>query len=67
VGNRDVVRHGVTGYVSRDADDMARYAASLIADPALRESMGTRARAEGLARFRLDRLVDDFERVYAVS
>jgi glycosyltransferase involved in cell wall biosynthesis len=67
VGNRDVVRHGVTGYVSHDAGEMAGYVQRLIDDPALRSSMGGRARADGLARFRLDRLVDDFERVYAAS
>jgi glycosyltransferase involved in cell wall biosynthesis len=65
VGNRDVIRHGVTGYVSRSADEMADYVRTLIADPALRATLGDRARVEALQRFRLERLVTDFERVYA--
>jgi glycosyltransferase involved in cell wall biosynthesis len=65
VGNRDVVRHGVTGYVTRGADEMARYVRMLVSDPGLRTSIGERARAEAVRRFRLERLVADFERVYA--
>ena len=67
VGNRDVVRHGITGFVSHDADDMAGSLARLIDDAALRRAMGDRARSEALQRFRLERLVDDFERLYAAS
>lgn len=67
VGNRDVILHGVTGFVSRDADDMQRRLAQLVDDAPLRSTMGDRARSEALSRFRLERLVDDFERVYAGS
>lgn len=65
VGNRDVVRHGITGFISRDANEMGNQLARLIDDSRLRDEMGERARTESLARFRLERLVDDFERVYA--
>lgn len=40
---------------------------SLIADPALRSRMGDRAREVAVERFRLDRMLDDYERVYATA
>ena len=65
VGNRDVIKSGATGYLGHDVDTLAAALSTLIADRALRERMGTRARAEALPRFNVQRLGDDLERLYA--
>ena len=65
VGNRDVVEHGVTGYVGTRPDELAMHVRRLVADAALRRRLGTNARDHALARFNLTRVVDDFERLYA--
>ena len=44
VGNRDVIREGETGFVRADAGGLSEALTRLIADPALRASMGSRAR-----------------------
>ena len=65
VGNRDVVEHGVTGYLGASPAELATHVRGLIADPLLRRRLGTNARDHALARFNLTRVVDDFERLYA--
>jgi glycosyltransferase involved in cell wall biosynthesis len=67
VGNRDVVRHGETGFVGKGHEDLVKALRSLIADPALRSRMGDRAREVAVERFRLDRMLDDYERVYSTA
>ena len=65
VGNRDVIRDGETGFVRADVEGLSEALARLIADPALRARMGARARELALGRFALERMVDDYERLYA--
>jgi glycosyltransferase involved in cell wall biosynthesis len=67
VGNRDVVRHGETGYVERSAEGMSRSLAALIADAALRRRLGNRAREIALERFDLNRMLDAYERLYSTA
>lgn len=49
---------------ARDPDALARELAALAADPALRTSLGTAARARVEARFTIERMVDEYRRVY---
>jgi glycosyltransferase involved in cell wall biosynthesis len=67
VGNRDVVRHGETGFLGRDHDEMAAQLARLIAEPDLRRTLGERAREVALDRFDLARVVDECLRLYAAA
>ncbi len=67
VGNRDVIREGETGFVRADAAGLSEVLAQLIADPALRLRMGARARELAVKRFDLERMVDDYERLYATA
>ena len=67
VGNRDVIREGETGFVRADAAGLSEALARLIADPALRATMGLRARTLAMPRFNLERMVDDYERLYATA
>jgi glycosyltransferase involved in cell wall biosynthesis len=54
VGNRDVVVHGVTGFVASTHEQMARYLADLRDDRQLREKMGNAARKLAIAKFSMD-------------
>ncbi len=67
VGNRDVVRHGETGFVASTPEGVADALSRLIADPSLRARLGRRAREVALVRFSLERLLDDYERLYAAT
>lgn len=65
-GLPEVVRHGETGFLEA-ADDpaaMGRRLRQLAEDPALRRSMGAAARADVVARFRREPVVDAYERIY---
>jgi len=64
VGNRDVIREGETGFVRADAPGLSEALARLIADPVLRSRMGARARELAVKRFDLERMIDDYERLY---
>ncbi|WP_051305117.1 glycosyltransferase [Chitinilyticum litopenaei] len=44
-GNRDLVRHGETGWLCRDADDFVARLAALADDPGLRRRLGAEAQA----------------------
>jgi glycosyltransferase involved in cell wall biosynthesis len=65
-GVPDVVRDGEDGFlVDRGAvDQLADALARLAQDPALRERMGAAGRERVLARYAVDRLVDDVDRLY---
>jgi glycosyltransferase involved in cell wall biosynthesis len=67
VGNRDVIRHGVTGYVGGNGDELLAHVRALMADAPLRRRIGGQARAESLTRFSIERVVDDLERLYGVA
>jgi glycosyltransferase involved in cell wall biosynthesis len=64
VGNRDIIRHGETGFIGVGFDELAAHLDRLIDDADLRHKLGERARETGLARFRLERVVDQHERLY---
>jgi glycosyltransferase involved in cell wall biosynthesis len=65
-GIRDVITSDELGLVAAfgDARGLARHVDALLADPSRRRRMGDRARASVVARFSLERLVDDVERLY---
>jgi glycosyltransferase involved in cell wall biosynthesis len=65
-GVPDVVRDGIDGFLA-DAGDVERLAdrlAELAADPERRAAMGEAGRERVLARYGVDRLVDDVDRLY---
>jgi glycosyltransferase involved in cell wall biosynthesis len=51
VGNRDIIVHGITGFLANDDDELERYTRQLIDDAPLRQRMGAAARAHARARF----------------
>jgi len=65
-GVPDVVRDGVDGFLveAGATDDLADRLARLAADPELRERMGAAGRERVLARYAVDRLVDDVDLLY---
>jgi glycosyltransferase involved in cell wall biosynthesis len=65
-GVRDVITNGDIGVMAPfgDAIALADSVLSLFADPARRRAMGARGRESVVARFGLDRLVDDVEALY---
>jgi hypothetical protein len=65
-GVRDVVADGETGYLvpAGDTDAFAGRLAALASDPQRREEMGRRGRDRVLPRYRVERLVDDVDRLY---
>jgi glycosyltransferase involved in cell wall biosynthesis len=65
-GVRDVIADATMGVrvPDRDADAIAVAIDALLDDPDGRAVMGTRARESVLARYGIDRLVDDIERLY---
>ncbi|MDR6501688.1 glycosyltransferase involved in cell wall biosynthesis [Burkholderia ambifaria] len=67
VGNRDVVIHGVTGYIASSADEMARYVAMLCDDLQLREQMGESARKFALYRFSMISIFRQWHAIYGLS
>ena len=67
VGNRDVVQHGVTGFVASSVEEMAPYIAQLRDDPALRARMGIAARESASKRFSMDAIFRQWLRVYELD
>ncbi|PWU24288.1 MAG: hypothetical protein C5B48_07000 [Candidatus Rokuibacteriota bacterium] len=65
-GVPDVVRDGEDGYLVDPAavDDLAECLAVLAADPALRQRMGEAGREHVRARYSVQRLLDDTDRLY---
>ena len=65
-GVADVVTHGIDGYLfpCGDVDAAAAHLTALAADPALRARMGATGRERALGRYRVERLVDDIDRLY---
>jgi glycosyltransferase involved in cell wall biosynthesis len=64
VGNRDVIQHGVTGFLANNDDELEMYVRRLADDPRLRERMGSAARDKALERFSSDRLFRSYVRIY---
>ncbi|HEX6700494.1 MAG TPA: glycosyltransferase family 4 protein [Gaiellaceae bacterium] len=65
-GVPDVVRDGEDGFLVRAGatDELADRLAQLARDPDLRERMGLAGREQVLARYAVERLVDDVDRLY---
>ena len=65
-GLPEVVQHGQTGFLAPvgDLDTMASQVQRLVDDASLRRELGQAARADVLARFRAQPLVDAYEAVY---
>jgi len=65
-GVPDVVRDGEDGFLveAGDTKGLAERLAQLAADPDLRGRMGSAGRDRVLARYAVDRLVDDIDRLY---
>ncbi|SDD82439.1 glycosyltransferase [Paraburkholderia lycopersici] len=64
VGNRDVIQHGVTGFLASNDDELAMYVRQLAGDPPLRARMGAAAREKALARFGSERLFRSYVHIY---
>jgi glycosyltransferase involved in cell wall biosynthesis len=64
VGNRDVVQHGVTGFVAKNDQEMEGYIARLRDDSALRARMGAEARASACKRFSMDAIFRQWLSMY---
>ncbi|VWB78440.1 glycosyl transferase [Burkholderia metallica] len=67
VGNRDVVIHGVTGYVASSIDEMAAYLTALREDRQLRETMGAAARARAVQRFSMNAVFRQWHTLYGLD
>jgi len=66
VGNRDVVVHGVTGFVGSD-EEMPGYLKQLRGDRKLREQMGAAARELAVAKFSMDTIFHRWLNTYESS
>ncbi|RQS19255.1 glycosyltransferase [Burkholderia sp. Bp8992] len=67
VGNRDIVEHGVTGFLVNDDDELRHYTERLLHDAALRRRMGDAARERAFARFGAVRFVREFDALYEAA
>jgi glycosyltransferase involved in cell wall biosynthesis len=65
-GVPDVIREGEDGFLVEvgDVEALAERLARLASDPGLRARMGAGARTRVVARYSVDRLVDDVDRLY---
>jgi glycosyltransferase involved in cell wall biosynthesis len=63
-GNRDVVEHGVTGFVANSDAELLTYTKLLVEDSGLRASFGAAARNRGLIRFSYSRYRDQLHSIY---
>lgn len=64
VGNRDVVVHGVTGFLANDDAELERYTRKLIDDAGLRARMSAAAAAHSRARFGDTQLFRSYVELY---
>ncbi|NTX29672.1 glycosyltransferase [Burkholderia pyrrocinia] len=67
IGNRDVVIHGVSGYVASSADEMAGYLSMLRDDRHLREQMGAAARKLAIQRFSMGTIFRQWHALYGLD
>lgn len=65
-GLPELVEHGVTGFLERvgDVDAHVRAVLTLLNDPRLRSRMGRAGRKRAIDLFHVDRIVDQYRRVY---
>ena len=64
IGSRDVVKHGVTGFVCADDAEAVQRTKELLGDPALRSCMGRAAREMALSRFDARHMHSDLWNLY---
>jgi len=64
IGNRDVVEHGVTGFVGNGFSQLSQHLLGLVDSYELRMSMGKKSRSLGLDRFGMNRLLKDINSLY---
>jgi glycosyltransferase involved in cell wall biosynthesis len=66
-GCPEIIRHGRNGFLvsPTDTESLAEYVVRLLDSRALRETLGKAARETVAARFTLERMVDEFEQLYA--
>lgn len=64
VGNRDVVIHGVTGFLANNDEELFLYTERLINDSALRMRMGAAAREFAFRRFGGHKFFSSYVRLY---
>ena len=64
---RDLIREGETGYLvaAGDVDGLTERVGRLLGDAALRERMGQAAAARARRDFALERMVRDYENLFA--
>ncbi|AEA65939.1 glycosyltransferase [Burkholderia gladioli] len=67
VGNRDVVTHGLTGYVASTADEMVEYLATLRDNRRLREQIGKAARNRAIQRFSMSAIFRQWQALYGLG
>jgi glycosyltransferase involved in cell wall biosynthesis len=67
VGNRDVVIHGVTGFVASNAEEIAVYLALLRDNWTLRQQMGAAARKRAMERFSMDAIFREWRQLYGLA
>ncbi|WJN73977.1 glycosyltransferase [Burkholderia anthina] len=67
VGNRDVVIHGVTGYVASTPAEMVGYLSTLRDDRRLREQMGEAARKRAIQRFSMSAIFRQWHALYGLG
>lgn len=67
VGNRDAVRHGITGFVMRHFDGMVAGVARLLDDPALRQRFSDAARRDAAERFAPAVFASALARLYRIE
>jgi glycosyltransferase involved in cell wall biosynthesis len=65
VGCRDVVQHGVTGFVCDSDEELSARTRELIADASLRKRMGNNAAQMAHARFAVERMNKELLQLYA--
>lgn len=67
VGNRDAIRHGTTGFIARDLDELASYVALLLRHPELRTRVGEAARRDAFQRFGPRRFRESIAQLYGIT
>jgi glycosyltransferase involved in cell wall biosynthesis len=65
-GTKEIVQHGVNGYLVHEEspEEIAKLIDSLLNDPEKMKQMGEKSKARIDAEFSLDRMGDEFEKVY---
>lgn len=67
VGCRDVVRHGETGFICKDDNELALRLRELIVNRQLRQTMGRAASKMARERFSVERMHKEMTKVYGVK